>query len=249
MILMPLETLLIGTSLLLFTASLSAAPQISVDSANFDCGIIREGAQKSIKHEFKITNTGDEKLLISRVRPGCGCTAVSHDSVILPGKVGLVTAEVNLANFKPGTLRKYVTVYSNAKKTPEMSLSLGCIIRSDLSIEPSYIRITADKNGMVSQTLTVTSNKKDLQILDVNFLEDEKAGSSNLTWQNNLPIVFVHKVVKTDKVLPDGFTEYTLDISSTIKDTYSVYGKFNFKTNYPGKDLVTLTGVIEPASN
>ncbi|MBN1756946.1 MAG: DUF1573 domain-containing protein [Chitinispirillaceae bacterium] len=60
----------IGYGTLLVTMSLSAAPMISVDSADFDIGIIREGEQKSIKHTFKIKNTGKDTLIIEKVKAG-----------------------------------------------------------------------------------------------------------------------------------------------------------------------------------
>jgi hypothetical protein len=57
-----------GTLLVAFT--LPAAPMISVDSADYDMGTIREGAQKAIKHSFIVKNTGTDTLLIEKVKPG-----------------------------------------------------------------------------------------------------------------------------------------------------------------------------------
>lgn len=54
----------------LFALSVSAAPMIKVDSANFDMGTIKEGEQKSIKHTFIVTNTGTDTLKIEKVKPG-----------------------------------------------------------------------------------------------------------------------------------------------------------------------------------
>ncbi len=48
----------------------SAGPKISVDSANFDLGGIKEGSKKKVSHQFAIKNTGDEVLKITKVRPG-----------------------------------------------------------------------------------------------------------------------------------------------------------------------------------
>ncbi|MBD3346550.1 MAG: DUF1573 domain-containing protein [Chitinivibrionales bacterium] len=53
---------------LIFAAT--ATPMISVDSADFDVGEIREGSVDKIKHEFTIKNTGDEVLKIEKVKPG-----------------------------------------------------------------------------------------------------------------------------------------------------------------------------------
>jgi hypothetical protein len=47
-----------------------SSPAISVDSANFDLGLIRGGKVQSVKHAFKIKNTGDSVLVIKQVKPG-----------------------------------------------------------------------------------------------------------------------------------------------------------------------------------
>jgi hypothetical protein len=240
-----LKTILAATAVMCLQTQLFAAPEISVDSVHFDAGIIREGSQSSIKHVFKIKNTGNEKLVIDRVKPGCGCTAVGHDTIIPPGKEGVVTAEINLTHFKAGALRKYVTIFSNAKKSPEMSVSLGCTIRADISIEPSYIRMLRDSAGAATISLKVTSNKKDLKITEVSFKEDEKAGEKASAWQNNLPRRFSHTFAPTDVKLPDDFTEYKIDLSIKIEGEYAMYGKYIFKTNYPGKEELSYSGVIE----
>ena len=57
-------------SLMLVPAAISAGPKISVDSADFDIGTIHEGQFKSIKHTFKVKNTGDSVLVIQSVKPG-----------------------------------------------------------------------------------------------------------------------------------------------------------------------------------
>lgn len=51
-------------------ASVFAGAVISVDQAEYDIGTILEGSTAEVTHEFKIRNTGDEKLVIEKVRPG-----------------------------------------------------------------------------------------------------------------------------------------------------------------------------------
>ena len=47
-----------------------AAPQISVDSATFDLGVMYEGKLTTATHAFKVKNTGDSILHIQQVKPG-----------------------------------------------------------------------------------------------------------------------------------------------------------------------------------
>jgi hypothetical protein len=52
------------------TSALVASPEISVDSATFDLGIIYEGKMPAATHVFKVKNTGDSTLFIKQVKPG-----------------------------------------------------------------------------------------------------------------------------------------------------------------------------------
>jgi hypothetical protein len=47
-----------------------AGPMISVDIEEFDAGTIKAGTAASVKHVFKVKNTGDSALVIRDVRPG-----------------------------------------------------------------------------------------------------------------------------------------------------------------------------------
>jgi hypothetical protein len=55
---------------LLAPAALFASPMISVDTVDANMGIIYEGKVTSIKHIFKVKNTGDSVLVIQSVKPG-----------------------------------------------------------------------------------------------------------------------------------------------------------------------------------
>ncbi len=236
--------LLLINSLLLFTISLSAAPMIKVDSVDFDMGTIKEGEQKSIKHAFIVKNTGKDTLIIKQVKPSCGCTAVGYDSIIPPGGEGKMTAEINISHAPSGTLRKYVTITSNADNNPVFKVSLGCTIRPELSIEPAYLSLQPDQNGKAQQKLSVTTQKKDLKIQEVFFKENEKSDSKGADWKATLPMQFAFELAKTDTVLPDGYMVYNLNISLTLAEDKTTYGNFTIKTNHPKKKEVTFTGVI-----
>lgn len=241
------RSLFAATMLISGAAVLFAAPEISVDSANFDMGTIREGAQNVLEHTYIVKNTGNDTLKISRVKPSCGCTAVGHDSVIAPGKTGNVSAKVKIAQFKPGNIKKYVTIYSNAKKHPELTVSIACHLQSELNIEPSYIRLVTDEKRMLKKTLTIVTNKPDLVINSVNFREEGRS-TSGPAWQENLPINFSHTLTKTDTKHPDDFVEFKLEISLAVPagEELSMGGTFEISTNHPTKSTVSLNGNLEP---
>jgi hypothetical protein len=63
--------------------------------------------------EFKLTNTGNEPLLIVSAQASCGCTNLQYaKDPILPGKSTVISATYNAA--APGNFMKTITVKTNA---------------------------------------------------------------------------------------------------------------------------------------
>lgn len=64
--------------------------------------------------EFKFTNKMKTPLVISNVKPSCGCTVADWTKEpILPGKTGVI--KLNYNTKIPGSFNKTITVNSNAK--------------------------------------------------------------------------------------------------------------------------------------
>lgn len=64
------------------------------DFTLFDAGTIKRG--KVIKKYFPFTNSGDVPLVVSAVRPSCGCTVSSFpQKPVMPGKRDSVLLELN----------------------------------------------------------------------------------------------------------------------------------------------------------
>ncbi len=78
------------------------------DVHNF--GEIEKG--KPVSNEFSFKNTTKETILITHVKPSCGCTATKYTKTpIKPGETGTVTATYNAAS--PGNFTKTVKVTTN----------------------------------------------------------------------------------------------------------------------------------------
>lgn len=89
---------------------------IALSESNFDFGNIKKGDK--VEHIYEITNTGKNPLVISEVKPGCGCTAPDFTKdPILPGKKGKITLHFDSSNFD-GNVQKYADVYANVEKSP-----------------------------------------------------------------------------------------------------------------------------------
>ena len=92
------------------TVTPAPAPKQSVikwDKEIHDFGDIEKG--KPVTYEFSFTNTTNETVLITNVKPACGCTAANYTKTpIKPGEKGMVAATFNAAS--PGGFQKTVTI-------------------------------------------------------------------------------------------------------------------------------------------
>ncbi|MDD4971027.1 MAG: DUF1573 domain-containing protein [Paludibacter sp.] len=91
-----------------------------------DYGTIEVGSPG--KSEFKFTNTMNKALVISSVKPSCGCTVAEWPKEpILAGKTGVIKLHYNTKI--PGTFSKTILVNSNAKNPTVMLRIKGNVIR------------------------------------------------------------------------------------------------------------------------
>lgn len=110
------QIIFIFMAILLATGMATAQQKatISVDNTSHDFGVIKE-ADGKVSHTFKITNTGDAPLVITRVIASCGCTTPEWTKEpIAPGKTGEVKITYDPKD-RPGPFTKSISVYSNGK--------------------------------------------------------------------------------------------------------------------------------------
>lgn len=89
---------------------------VALSESNFDFGNIKKGDK--VNHVYEVTNTGTNPLVISEVKPGCGCTAPEFTKEpILPGKKGKITLSFDSSSFD-GAVQKYADVFANVEKAP-----------------------------------------------------------------------------------------------------------------------------------
>ncbi len=88
-------------------------PAITFDNGKdlHDFGQITKGAVA--KYTFKFTNTGDAPLVLTNVKPACGCTVPTWSKEpVLPGQSGSIEATFNSGNAS-GAFMKSITVTTN----------------------------------------------------------------------------------------------------------------------------------------
>ena len=97
-------------------AQSSPLTSIALSEADFDFGNIKKGDK--VEHVFEITNTGKNPMIITTVKPACGCTAPEYTKEpIAPGKKGKITLSFDSTNFT-GMVTKTAEVFANTEKAP-----------------------------------------------------------------------------------------------------------------------------------
>jgi len=87
-------------------------PQIQFDKETHDYGTIHVNGDGNCK--FTFTNTGNEPLVLSNVRAGCGCTVPQWPrEPVLPGESAEIKVRYTTLN-RPHTINKSIVVTSNS---------------------------------------------------------------------------------------------------------------------------------------
>ena len=105
-------------------------PQIVFVKDDFDFGIIIEG--EKVSHTYKFKNEGKSDLIISDVKPSCGCTTSKEftKEPIAAGAEGEITVEFDSTS-KPGDIKKSITVITNCKPNKTILYITGQVISTE----------------------------------------------------------------------------------------------------------------------
>lgn len=93
-------------------------PVAEFDNMEHDFGTIKAGDK--VEHVYKVTNKGTADLVISEVKPSCGCTVPDFTKEpIKPGAAGDIKVIFDSTG-KSGNQEKTVTVTLNTEKASEI---------------------------------------------------------------------------------------------------------------------------------
>jgi hypothetical protein len=124
------------------SVAFASAQTITFDNTVLDYGTVKPSADGN--RVFKIKNTGDKPLIISSVKPACGCTTPDFSKdPIMPGKTGEIKVHYNTATV--GSFQKLIEVFSN---DPENQRSV------------IHIKGNVDPNAPEPKVLTAEEVKK-----------------------------------------------------------------------------------------
>jgi hypothetical protein len=109
---------------------------------SFSFGDVYRG--EVISQIFVIKNEGDADLQIKDVKVDCGCTATRSDSLIHPGKEGIVEVEVQTVS-QSGLINKSAVLHTNDPDQPVITFTLianvlaGAPLRQGKHIGPVFL--------------------------------------------------------------------------------------------------------------
>ncbi len=202
-----ISIILVALSLPIFAQQVG--PNISWDNDKFDFGEINEEGGK-VTHKFDFTNTGNEPIVITNVRPSCGCTSSDYTKEpVAPGSKGYVSATYNPLR-RPGKFSKTITVTTNTTPPTAVIRFTGNVIPKPKTKEDLYPRkvgeLSLKTNHLALAKIANTQVKKDsipMANLSANVL--------NIAFENipqHLTIKAVPSVLKAGQT---GYIEVTYD--------------------------------------
>jgi hypothetical protein len=137
---------------------------IEFDKTIHDYGTIKESDGKA-ECTFTFKNTGGEPLVITGVKPNCGCTSPEWSKEpVAPGKTGFIKAAYDPAN-RPGVFNKNINVTSNAENSTIILRIKGDVVAREATLEDKFpielgeLRMTT--NHVAMQQVYTTQIKND----------------------------------------------------------------------------------------
>jgi len=155
-------------------------PNISWESPSYKFGDIKEEGGK-VTHKFSFTNTGNEPLVITNVRPSCGCTSSDYTKQpIQPGGKGYVSASFDPKR-RVGKNSKSITVTTNGNPPTTTLRFTANVLPRPRTIEDDYPRVMGD--------LRLKTNHLALMKISNNEIKEGTVGIVN-TQKTDLTITF-----------------------------------------------------------
>ena len=226
-----MKKLLLLLAIIWLTTTLYAQkkPTAQFDKKVHDYGIIKEenGPAKSV---FTVTNIGDDTLLITAVRPSCGCTASKFTKEpIAPGASGTIEAIYKPAN-RPGNFNKAITVTTNDPDNATIVLSIKGKVTAKPKTKADFYpnklgNLRFKTNHLALQELKDTETKTDTFEL---YNESKKPISIKF---NNLPS-HIKAEIKDPVMQPDMESIIIIHYDAKVKGDYGyVFDKFFLSTD------------------
>lgn len=138
------------------------APPLTPDMTTNNLGFVKP--EDKVAGEFKLKNTGDEKLTISRTTSSCSCTIAELDKKELePGESVTLTATLEAGKF-PGATQKSVRVFVEGYAIP-LQLWISAEVSYGVRATPVFVDAFQTRKGTINLE---SVDKKPFSVVTVN---------------------------------------------------------------------------------
>lgn len=192
----------------------------------WDFGIVPRGY--IVYHNFAFRNTGSDTLVITKVKPTCGCTAAPLSSDhIAPGDTAKISVTLDTSKLR-GKVRKFVNIDCNDPINPYYKISFKAEIDSlykTITVEPFIADFGDIRNGHKAQIVLEITNgsgsslnlfiadKPADDILTATFADSQlPAGASTTMTLAITAFVEPGPFATTIALEPEGMPEYRVSV-------------------------------------
>ncbi len=210
-----------------------AAPTAAFNEEEHDFGKVFSG--ESVSATFELTNTGNEKLVIEKVRTSCGCTKTIQGSRQLePNEKTKIVATLDTSGMKAGNKKKTVMVVTNDPARPEVKLRLLAAVVQELKIEPTSLAVRLGKYVEEISFPVKMWNDSDqpVKLTGVEVLDD--------------PLVQAKLNPENLVIEPGTARHLSIDMKLQKKDNKAFYlGSMRVKTDHPREKEIGLRYLVQ----
>jgi hypothetical protein len=155
-------------------AATGPRPIIEIPKMRQDFGEVFE--REKFEYTFAVKNRGKADLIISDVKPGCGCTVANFDKVIAPGAEGKIELVLDGTRVH-GDFVKTAQVHSNDPEHPELTLTIAGKKVGFLNVVPDgVVYLQGRYEEPIEKEVTISSNEKlpDFKVIGASSDIDDK---------------------------------------------------------------------------
>ncbi len=155
-----MKKVILSLTLVVALCMVYAQPKIEFDKKTHDFGTIREEGGK-VTARFTFKNIGDSALILTKVKPGCGCTAANYTKeAVAPGQTGFIDATYDPMG-RPGQFNKNIKVSTNEpdQTTPHIIFIKGNVLKRP----PTKYELAGYKVGRGEVRILESSTRFDLK--------------------------------------------------------------------------------------
>ena len=186
-----------------------AQPRIEFEKKTHEFGDIHEEGGK-VTARFTFKNVGDSALVLTRVKPGCGCTAANYTKeAVQPGQTGYIDATYDPWG-RPGQFNKNIKVSTNEpdQANPYIIFIKGNVIKRP----PTKYEIAGYKTGRgevrVKESTVRFQVKNTASHIDTFMVRSFYENSRSTTFSLELP-EYIQEVGRSfGKTLPADYEGY-----------------------------------------